>query len=201
MVKPQQARLRIVVVGTEGQLGQRLAAYYSEKAGDVVQIALAGDRNLESIAAELGEKSLDLVIFADDYEPPDHDANAVERPGLWAGLERLAYVPVRLASLMRPALAVNGGGKLVLLSRTSAIMEHRDGRGRYLERPFRAAAHMIWRCLSIEWHKNDIQCIVVALDDPADAVVISRLPETIAAAQAERQGTMLIDGFGKPLPW
>ena len=201
MVRQENTRRRIVVVGTEGQLGQRLAAIYSEKMGDVMQIALTDDRHLESIAAELGEETLDLVIFADDYRPPDHDAEAVHRPELWAGLERLAYVPVRLASLMRSALAANGGGKLVLLSRTSAAMEHSHGSRRYLERPFRAAAHMLWRCLSIEWHKDDIQCIVVALDDTTDAAMISRLPETIAAARAARQGTMLIDGFGEPLCW
>lgn len=169
----------VTIVGTEGALGRRLAARYRGLGDSVRETALRPGADLESIAAELGKAPIDVLIFADDYSPPDRDAVSVTRAELEAGLERLAFAPFRLAGLLRSALAADGGGKLVLLSRAAASMEHRDRTGRYLERPFRAAAHALWRCLSIEWRKSGIECLVVALDDPADGDTVARLPQTI----------------------
>jgi NAD(P)-dependent dehydrogenase (short-subunit alcohol dehydrogenase family) len=191
----------VAIVGTEGQLGRRLAARYTELGDGIRGVALRPGASLESVAAELGDAPIDVLIFADDESPPHRHAASVARAELQTGLDRLSYAPFRLAILLRSALAADGGGKLVLLSRTAAAMEHRDHDGRYLERPFRAAAHALWRCLSIEWRAFGIECLVVALDDPADADAISRLPQTIAEAHSGDEGVRLVDSHGRVLAW
>jgi len=192
---------RVTIAGTEGALGRRLAMRYLELGDMVREIALAPGMNFESVAAELSEEPIDMLIFSDDYEPPDRTATSVTRADLEAGLERLSFAPFRLAGLLRSALAADGGGKLVLLSRTAATMGHADRTGRYLERPFRAAAHALWRCLSIEWYAFGIECLIVALDDDADADAVSRLPQTIDAAHMHDVGVRLIDVRGRTLGW
>ena len=61
-------------------------------------------------------------------------------------------------------------------------MEAQDPAGRYLDRPFRALAHPLWRSLSVEWRPDGISCRPIALDRP------DTHPVTIASAIAAEGG-------------
>lgn len=163
-----------LIIGTEGALGRALAAQYRALGYDVSAIAIAPDAT-EPPALQL-QRPIDLMILADDVEETVTGAAGADRDRLRAGLRRLTYLPFTLAVTAKPALAA-ASGRLVLASRTSAAMTAPDPTGRYLQRPFRAAAHALWRCLAVEWQALGIACCVVAIDDPT-----ADLPALIAAA-------------------
>lgn len=200
MVSEQQFPGAVVIAGTEGQLGKRLAALYSDMGHDVVSLSLQFGADLDGLAAPLRGKPISLLVFADDYSGDDNDAAWIQRADMTTALERLVYTPFRLASLLEPALA-EGNGKLVLLSRASAMMEHQNDTGRFSERPFRAAAHALWRCLSIEWRDKGIRFGIVAIDDPQDQAEIELLPKAISAIGHEKSPVTLTDVNGGSLPW
>jgi hypothetical protein len=75
-------------------------------------------------------------------------------------------------------------------------MEHRDRAGRYLERPFRAAAHALWRCFSIEWQADGINCLLIAIRDPEVELVPRAIGEAVPQVPAS-----LKDVVGATLPW
>jgi NAD(P)-dependent dehydrogenase (short-subunit alcohol dehydrogenase family) len=143
---------------------------------------------------------IDLLIFTDDYAGDDADAPGAARTELATALQRLVYTPFRLAVLLHPGL-VAGTGKLILLSRASAGMEQPNDAGRFLERPFRAAAHALWRCLSIEWRDSGVRCGLIALGNPLDSEEIQRLPKTIAGAGLDDSPVALGDSAGNRLGW
>ncbi len=200
MVSEQQFPGAIVIVGTEGQLGKRLAALYSDIGHEVVSLPLQSGADLDSLVTPSRGKPISLLVFCDDYSGDDDDAAAIQRTNMKAALERLAYMPFRLASLLEPALT-EGNGKLVLLSRANAMMERPNDAGRFSERPFRAAAHALWRCLSIEWRDKGIRCGIVALADPRDRDETGLLPKAIAAIGSQESPVTLRDVNGGNLPW
>lgn len=181
--------MRVTIVGTEDGLGRALGARYREDGHVVREIPMAADA--------IADEPIDLLIFADAYEAPDRRIADVTRAELRAGLERLTFTPFRMAALLRPALAAGDEPKLVLVTRRSATMAHADTAGRYLERPFRAAAHQLWRCLAVEWREFGITCRVIAIDDPRDGAAIGRLPRIIA----EDGAAEFADDRGRPLGW
>jgi NAD(P)-dependent dehydrogenase (short-subunit alcohol dehydrogenase family) len=184
---------RIVVAGTEGPLGQAVAARYAELGHEVVPVAITDSGVFEGAIASLGDRPIDLLILADDFHPAAMPAERVTRDGLRQGLLRLAFLPFRLAALLKPQL-IAAGGKVVLLTRSMAIMTAPDPSGHYLERPFRAAAHQLWRSLAAEWPKDGVSCLLIAVDDPGAA---TELPVIITGA---RNGA-LVDGSGRELGW
>jgi len=189
--------MRVTIVGTEGRLGHSLAALYREDGHVVREIALRPNTSADAIVERIAGEPIDLLIFTDEYEAPDRRIADVTRAELRAGLERLTFMPFRIAALLRPALAAGDDPKLVLVTRRSATMEHADIAGRYLERPFRAAAHQLWRCLAVEWREFGIDCRVVAIDDPQDDAAMGRLPRIIA----ENGAAEFVDDRGRPLRW
>ncbi len=98
-------------------------------------------------------------------------------------MHRLTFLPFRPAALLQPQPSA-AKGRVVLLSRTDARMEVPDRTGRYLERPFRAAAHTLWRCLSVEWRDAGISVGLVAID-PNAAPPVAELARAIAGGEDE----------------
>lgn len=188
--------MRVVVAGTEGATGRQLADHYRREGASVTEVGLRSGSNLGLIAAELGSQPIDLLVLSDNIEAPDCRLADLSRAELQAAFERLTFAPFRLAALLRPNLAA-AEGTLVLLTRESAAMGFRDTRGRYLERPFRAAAHALWRCYSIEWAPYAISCVLLAIDDEREAAEIAA---TIKARTAEVPLT-LRDARGGWLSW
>jgi len=183
---------RIVVMGAEGPLGRAVAARYADLGHDVMPLRITTAADIEAAVAALGNLPIDLLVCADDFHALPTPAEAVARHELQQGLMRLAFLPFRVAALLRPRL-VAAGGKLVLLTRADAVMTAPDPSGRYLERPFRAAAHQLWRSLAAEWPKDGVACVLIAIDTPHAA----ELPAAIAGA---KNGT-LVDAAGQELGW
>ena len=201
MVSDRQDTARVAVIGDDDEVARRLADLYARAGSRVRRVILGADDPPDGPAAAIGDGPVDLAILADGFSPPLRRASGVTRELLHASLRRLTFRPFRLAVRLRPLLAAAGGGRLVLLSRTSAAMEAPDPDGRYLDRPFRAAAHALWRCLSIEWRDEGIACILIVLDEPVTPEAIDRLPATIAAAATGGPGVSPIDGSGLDRPW
>ena len=70
--------------------------------------------------------------------------------------------------------------------------------GRYRERPFRAAAHTLWRSLSVEWHDAGISIGLVAIAGTPD---VAELAEAIAGRDGEPFLVELTDLKGNVLGW
>jgi len=188
-------RLHVVIAGSESATGAALADLYRNSGARVSALPLDGDA--EPATAGLADGPIDILIFADDFRAPRRRAAELRRTELEAGLERLAFKPFHVANTLRPALAAVHG-KLVLLTRSDAGMTVQDRTGAYLERPFRAAAHALWRCLSVEW-QPEITCLTLALDNPPE--IDAGLLATIAAAKNPPEGSPLLDRTGETLPW
>lgn len=188
-------RLHVVIAGSETATGAALADLYRNSGAQVSLLPLDGDS--EPATADLADGPIDILIFADDFRAPRRRAAELRRTEFEAGLERLAFKPFRIANSLRPAL-VAAHGKLVLLTRSDAGMTIPDRTGTYLERPFRAAAHALWRCLSVEW-QPEITCLTIALDTPPE--IDAGLLATIATATSPPEGSPLLDRVGKVLPW
>lgn len=187
--------LHVVIAGSETATGAALAELYRNSGARVS--VLASDDDPELATGDLAAGPIDIVIFADDFRAPSRRAEELRRGDFEAGLSQLAFKPFRIANILRPALAA-GHGKLVLLTRSDAGMTIPDRSGAYLERPFRAAAHALWRCLSVEW-QPEITCVTIALDSPPE--IDAGLLATIDAATSLPEGSPLLDRTGKELPW
>jgi len=185
--------LRILVIGgADGLAGQVGSLFRARGAvAEVQPISVVG-------AGSLGPEALDILIFADDTDAPDRRPEEVSRREMQTAARRLTYEPFRIASLARPLLR-EAGGKIVLLTRTDACMEHEDRRGRYLERPFRAASHNLWRCFSCEWRAEGIETTVVALAPRQD--LSHEFVDLIRAYRTPDSGVELIDPEGRVLGW
>jgi NAD(P)-dependent dehydrogenase (short-subunit alcohol dehydrogenase family) len=187
--------LRVVVAGSEGRTARWLAAHYRKGGAAVDEIALMPGLDIDRAVAGIGEGPVDLLIVADDEAPPDRGIANLTREDLRAGFDRLTFAPFRIAALLRPQVAA-AHGTIALLTRHAATMEHRDAAGRYLERPFRAAAHALWRCFSIEWQADGIDCLLIAVREPE----LERVPSAIAKA-VRQVPTVLTDVSGATLSW
>jgi len=185
----------VVVAGSESGLGAALVDLYETTGAHVSALRLDGDA--EAQAARLAGRPIDLLVFADDLQMPARRTGELRRDQFAPALSRLAFKPSRVANLLRPELAM-AGGKLVLLSRRMAGMTVQDPAGTYLERPFRAAAHALWRSLSVEW-QPDIACVTIALDGliTPDGALLA----TIASATSPPGGAPLLDHRGNVIPW
>jgi NAD(P)-dependent dehydrogenase (short-subunit alcohol dehydrogenase family) len=187
--------LHVVIAGSGSQTGAALADLYRNSGARVSAIPADGDP--EPATAHLAGEPIDILIFADDFEAPRRRATELRRGDFESGLSQLAFRPFRIANILRPALAA-GHGRLVLLSRSDAGMTIPDRSGAYLERPFRAAAHALWRCLSVEW-QPEITCVTIALDSPPE--IDAGLLATIETATNPPEGSPLLDRAGNVLPW
>jgi NAD(P)-dependent dehydrogenase (short-subunit alcohol dehydrogenase family) len=192
MVNDMRSKRRIVIVGAESVLGRRLRDTYAGDGHEVIAVGLTG--SLEETAAACGAEPIDRLIFADDMDL-DAPISSAGRPDMQAALYRLTYAPFRLATLLRPAVAA-AKGCVVLYSRSASLMQRQPADGRCIDRPFRAAAHALWKCLEVEWRDDDIRLRIVAVHDP-DA------PASAATATCRDAGaaSVLVDESGTPLPW
>lgn len=186
---------RSVVVAGSGALADGLAEYYSRHGSAVTAIPFVPATGLPSGSEG---QPLDLLVIADDFTPPRVSADAVTRADMADAMHRLVYWPFHTAAAFKSRLAA-GNGRAVLLSSTSARMEHIDDEGLYLDRPFRTAAHALWRCLSVEWQPDAITCTIIGLD-PAEQLTT----EALSAAIAQSSGAFpveLTDTTGQRLGW
>jgi NAD(P)-dependent dehydrogenase (short-subunit alcohol dehydrogenase family) len=142
------------------------------------------------------DSPVDLLIVADGHTAPRAHATNIVRGDFVASLGRLTFTPFRLANLVRPYLSP--AARLVLLTRSDARMTVPDTNGAYLDRPFRAAAHALWRCMSVEWRKDGIVCALVAIDHPADS---DRLIDLLPVLPIDSAGCQLRDVNGSVLDW
>ncbi len=184
-----------IIIAGSGALATELAAQF-EQQGATVTVIPAGTGHP---TPEPDAGPLDLLVVADDFEPPTPADGSVRRGDLAAAMHRLTYWPFRLAAALKPRLEA-GQGRTVLLSTTTARMEHTDIDGQYLARPFRAAAHALWRCLSVEWQPAGITCAVIALD-PGREPVPEKLALAIAGHPNEAFPVELTSPEGDPLGW
>ena len=89
----------VLIVGAEGPLGQRLAARYRHLGHEVTGLAIEPAQDLEEVVRQLGDRPIDLLVFADSYHPPDTSPEALTREALHAGLDRLTFA----VALLEPA--------------------------------------------------------------------------------------------------
>lgn len=185
-----------VVVAGDGAVAAALAGWYRETGAEVVELSFERDLEvqLRSVAGPV-----DLLVVADGFEPEPGSVAALERARLGAAMQRLTFLPFRLAALLQPQLSA-AKGRVVLLSRADARMDVPDDTGRYLERPFRAAAHTLWRCLSVEWRDAGISAGLVAID-PAAVPPLAELARAIAGRADEPFPVALTDPAGRVLGW
>lgn len=177
---------RRVLVAGEGALAEALAVHYAGHGWRVERLAAAdGD-------------PLDLCVLADDRQPDLARLDGLSRNQLAASLERITYAPFQVAATSRRRLSA-ASGRLVLLSSASARMEQPDPDGAYLDRPFRVAAHALWRCLSVEWAADGISVTLLGLEQ-AVPVELERL---VAAIAVQDTGKLveLRDVLGARLGW
>jgi len=192
MVNGMRSKRRIVIVGAESVLGRRLCEICAADTDEVIAVALTG--SLEDAAAACGSQPIDMLIFADDMDL-DNAISTAKRPEMRDALYRLTYAPFKLATLLRPAVAA-AGGRVALCSRATSLMEREAADGRFVDRPFRAAAHALWKCLEIEWRDDNVRLLIVALRDPGDAAYV-----TTEARSETASAALLVDGNGSPLHW
>ena len=185
-----------VVVAGDGPLATALAGWYRETGAKVAELSF--DRELEAQLRPLTGQ-VDLLVIADGFEPEPGSVEAIDRQQLGAAMHRLTFLPFRLAALLQPQLSA-ARGRVVLLSRTDARMEVPDSTGRYLERPFRAAAHTLWRCLSVEWRNAGISAGLVAID-PDAVPPVAELARVIAGGEDEPFPVELADIGSHALGW
>jgi NAD(P)-dependent dehydrogenase (short-subunit alcohol dehydrogenase family) len=186
--------VNVVIAGT-GPTATSLVDWYRASGAEVVTVDLA--QELAPQIAAVGP--LDLLVVADDFEPARGPVATLDRASMGPAMHRLTYLPFSLAALLKPQLA-EAQGRLVLLSRADARMEVPDAAGRYLERPFRAAAHQLWRCLSVEWRDAGITAGLVALDSTAMRPV-EQLVDAIGGRDVEPFPVELTDLEGHVLGW
>ena len=192
MVSDLRSKRRIVIVGAGSGLGRRLCQAYADDAHDIVAVDLAG--SLADAAAACGTAPIDMLIFADDLDL-NAPISTAERLEMRDALYRLTYAPFKLASLLRSTLAA-AKGSVVLYSRAAAVMARQPDGGRPMDRPFRAAAHALWKCLEIEWREDGIRLQIVALGEPGDAAdIVTDVHGSTGTA------ALLVEGRGLPLPW
>jgi NAD(P)-dependent dehydrogenase (short-subunit alcohol dehydrogenase family) len=185
-----------VVIAGQGATATALADWYRQSGATVSQVSF--DAELPAQVATI-TGPVDLLVVADDFEPARGSVTTLTRAALGPVLHRLTYQPFRLAALLKPQLA-DAQGRAVLLSRADARMDVPDPDGRYLERPFRAAAHQLWRCLSVEWHEAGISVGLVALDS-SGMHPVERLVDAIGGMNVEPFPVELTDLEGHVLGW
>jgi NAD(P)-dependent dehydrogenase (short-subunit alcohol dehydrogenase family) len=185
-----------VVIAGHGAISPALADWYRQSGATVAEVSFETELPTQ-IAAITGP--VDLLVVADDFDPPRGSVTTLTRAAMGPALHRLTYLPFRLAALLKPQLA-DARGRVVLLSRSDARMDVPDPAGRYLERPFRAAAHQLWRCLSVEWREAGISAGLVALDS-SGMHPVERLVDAIAGKDVEPFPVELTDLEGHVLGW
>ena len=177
-----------VVIAGDGDLARMLAGHYRQAGAAVFAVTFGME--LEAQAAAIAGP-VDLVVIADGYEPVRGAVTGLDRTVLGSAMHRLTYLPFRLAALLKPRVA-QANGRLVLISRADARMEVPDSEGRYLERPFRASAHALWRCLSVEWQDAGIAVGLIGLD----AQVLPDMPELADAIAGNRSSAQPVEFAG-----
>jgi NAD(P)-dependent dehydrogenase (short-subunit alcohol dehydrogenase family) len=188
MDSSRAAPRHVVIAGSDSPVGAALVAHYRALGSGVSEMPLEGDY---AEAAAAVTDPVDLLVIADGIVPPARRLAELERHQLAATMQRLTYRPFHIATLLRPLLT-EAHGTMVLLTRRAATMTTPDPDGRYLDRPFRAAAHQLWRSLSVEWKGDGISCRLIALDRP------DTHPVSIASAIAAEgvEGPVVMTGLG-----
>jgi len=184
----------VAIAGSESPIGTAIAANLAARGVRVTPV------DLTSIEADTLTRQpdgpVDLLIVADGHTARRTSVAGIVRSDFEASLARLTFAPFRLANLIRPHLSPTA--RLVLLTRSDARMAVPDVNGAYLERPFRTAAHALWRCITVEWRKDGITSAIVAIDHPADA---DRLINLLPQLPTDGPGCQLHDIDGKVLDW
>ncbi len=177
--------MNVVIAGIETAIGASFAARYR---------ALGANVSNDEAAPE----TVDLLIVADGFVAAARKATDIRRPEFEAGLASLTYRPFALANQLRPQLTASSG-KAVLITRTLAGMTIPDSAGHYLERPFRAAAHALWRTMSVEWQPDGIACAIIAIDDASE--VDTAITTIAAMVTPPLEFCVLTTAEGQPLGW
>lgn len=184
----------VAIAGIESSIGAAIAANLVARGVSVTPV------DLTSIEADtlsrVPDSPVDLLIVADGHTAPRVRATDIVRSDFEASLGRLTFAPFRLANLIRPHLSTTA--RLVLLTRSDARMTVPDVDGAYLERPFRTAAHALWRCISVEWRKDGVVGAIVAIDHLSDA---DRLIDLLPELPTDGPGCKLHDIDGRVLDW
>jgi len=184
-----------IVIGGSGELARSLACVYREAGAEVLEVDFEDElvHQLSQVPAQV-----DLLVIADDFDPPAGAVAGLSRNMLAHAMHRLSFMPFRLAALLQPGLAA-AGGSAVLLTCADARMDVVDSAGRYAERPFRTAAHALWRCMSVEWQDAGIHIGLIGLDSFSPDL---KLLMTSIAHTANAKGAVeLEDIAGKTLGW
>ncbi len=184
----------VALAGSESPIGAAIAANLAARGVRVTHVDLASVE-ADALSRE-PDSPVDLLIVADGHTAARTAATDIVRSDFEASLARLTFAPFRLANLIRPHLSPTA--RLVLLSRSDTRMTVPDLNGAYLERPFRAAAHALWRCITVEWRKDGITGAIVAIDHPSDA---DRLIDLLPQLPTDGPGCRLHDIDGKVLDW
>lgn len=187
-----------VVVAGSGRLMAGLVEHYRGAGAQVAELRFDDGSKPELAAMDIAEP-IDLLVVVDAFRAPGHAVADLTRAELAASMQRLTYLPFRIAAILKPQLAA-GGGRAVLITDPDARMIATGSTSPYLDRPFRAAAHALWRCLSVEWQPEGIACGIVVVDHSRDLQI-----EAIARA-IDGQGDVafpveIIDVEGKVLGW
>lgn len=166
------------------------AAHYRATGHRVTELSLDDPEAAATIT-----DPVDLAIISDIGTPSTGALDGITRADLAAALRRYTFAPLRIAALLHPRLAA-AQGQLVLLTRADVTMESPDPAGRWRDRPFRAAAHQLWRNLSIEWQPDNITCRILALPDAvldpaAIATAIAAPPAGFPVVMTDLEGAVV----------
>jgi len=183
----------VAIIGSESELGRQLAAHYAAAGHTVSELPLARATPPAPPDLAAAGESIDLAIFVDGFVAAAGPAATATRAELRRALRRLTFLPFETAVRLHPALA-RSRGRAALLSRREATMSAGDPLGHYLDRPFRAAAHALWRCLAVEWRGSGVECVLVAVPPDVDAA-------DLAAAIERAPNGELVDIDGTSIGW
>jgi NAD(P)-dependent dehydrogenase (short-subunit alcohol dehydrogenase family) len=186
----------LIVIAGSGGLAARLAAHYRGHGATVVEVAFDGPEPEQAASAIAGP--IGLLVVADAFDSAPDTVTELTRAQLAAASHRLTYLPFRIAAILKPQLAA-AGGRAVLITDPAARMIATGSASPYLDRPFRAGAHALWRCLSVEWRADGISCGLVGLEpgwaESAEVVAV------IATEDAGHFPVEMTDTEGRVLGW
>lgn len=187
-----------VVIAGSGELKARLAVQYRGLGARVSEIAFDGSADPEQAAARIAGP-VELLIVADAFEAAPVAVADLTRDQLAAASHRLTYLPFRIAAILKPRLAA-ANGRAVLITDPAARMTATGSASPYLDRPFRAAAHALWRCLSVEWKDDRISTGIIGLEPSWDAPA-ETVATLIAGGEHDAFPVEVTDASGRVLGW
>jgi NAD(P)-dependent dehydrogenase (short-subunit alcohol dehydrogenase family) len=172
-----RAGARLCITGLEADLLAETAALVS--AAGAVPFTLTADLSRREDVHRLGaaalshfEGRLDILVNNAGMsigEPTE----VVSAAHLDYQMEVNFVAPFLLSQIAAPAMAANGGGRIVFLSSTGATAAHADTA---VYDAMKAALEALTRCLAVEWGERQI--LVNAIEPGHIFVDLAGLPET-----------------------